>query len=63
MRYTGKEKLELSDIEKYIGLTIKSVNTTAINCTGIEFTNGTKILIEPENAGYGIYSPAVYEVK
>lgn len=62
MRYTGKEKLKQSDIKNYIGLTIKSVDTSAVNVTGIEFTNGTKIIIEPEAAGYGIYAPSVFEI-
>lgn len=63
MRYTGKEKIKQSDIKKYIGLTIKSVDTSAVNVTGIEFTNGTKIIIETEAAGHGIYAPSVFEIE
>ena len=39
------------DMKTFVGKTIKAVNTQAINCVTIVFTDGTEVCLEAENAG------------
>lgn len=40
-----------------IGKTIKSVDERFINTVGLEFTDGTKVVIDTESIKYGLTAP------
>ena len=51
------------DMETFKGKTIAKVDTRAINCVTITFTDKTKVIIEAENAGppVGLLGISAYE--
>ena len=53
----------IKQLNKFMkGKTVKRVDTSAVNCTTIHFTDGTSVLLEAENVGNGIHGPVPYEV-
>jgi hypothetical protein len=45
-----------------VGKTIKSVDTSAVNCTTVEFTDGTVIMVETGYMGHSIYGPVFQDM-
>ena len=43
-----------------VGKTIKTIDDSACNCIGFEFTDGTELLLEVEALGYGLYGNVGY---
>jgi len=50
-----ESKIEGLVWESMIGKTIKSVDHSAANTKTIEFTDGSKISLDTQHVGYGIY--------
>lgn len=44
-----------------VGKTIKAIDKQFANCIGITFTDGTKVTVDTESIGYGIYTPVIYK--
>lgn len=49
---TTSRKLEPKDL---VGKTVKHVECTSVNYVVLHFTDGTKLELESENVGHGIY--------
>ena len=52
------------DMKTFVGKTIAKVDTKAINCVTITFTDGERVLLEAENAGppVGLIGLSAYKV-
>lgn len=53
----------IKNLEKHIGgKIVKKVDTTsAANGITIEFTDGTRVWLEAEAIGHGLYAPVAYD--
>ena len=56
--------IEPENLQNHLqGKTIEKVDTSAVNCTEITFTDGSRVLIETEYMGQNFYGPAYYELE
>lgn len=43
------------NLQELVGKTISKVDTSAVNCVYLAFTDGTSIVLDTEAEGYGLY--------
>ena len=56
---TAQEKKKVVNLA-FVGKTIKSIDTSYVNCWTFHFTDETSVILDVEAKGYGFYGPVVY---